>query len=100
MVELNCHRVVFRSRKDESAFFSWISDIEGVLDVAGAGDSVHIKVHQPMPDESLRELLAVFCRYDIDMTQLAQFASQSNVAWFAKKNAYWHNRVFPQSVDS
>lgn len=94
MVELHCRRVVFRSPGDEAAFFSWVSRIAGVRGVVGAGDAILLRVARELSDESLRELLPVFHRYDIDMAQLAQFASPSNAALFAEPNAYWHDRVF------
>ena len=94
MIELSCRRVVFLSAGDEAAFFAWVGGIEGVRGIVGDGDTIRVQVPHLLSDASLRELLAVFCRYDIDMTQLAQFASASNAAWFTEPNSYWHERVF------
>src|SRR5262245_61163439 len=89
MVELRCPRVVFRSSGDEAAFFSWVGSIAGIQRVVGVGDEIRLDVPQFPSDDTLHELLAVCRRYDIDMSQLAHFATESNSAWFAR--AYWHS---------
>lgn len=99
MIELCCRRVVFGSPGDEAAFFSWVGSIEGVQRVFGVGDTIRLEMPPVLPDEALRELLAVFRRYDIDMAQLARFASASNAAWFTAPGTYWHDRVFRQAGD-
>ncbi len=48
-----------------------------------------------IPDEDLRELIALFYRYKVDMKQLEIFLNNDNQAWFYEgKKAYWHKRVF------
>lgn len=47
-----------------------------------------------LSEASLRDLLALFTRYEIPMAQLAQFRTSKNEHWFAAPNMYWHKRVF------
>jgi len=43
----------------------------------------------------MRELLALFYRYKIDMKQLQIFLNKNNKQWFQDNTkAYWHRRVF------
>lgn len=46
-------------------------------------------------DNDLRELLALFYRYKIDMKQLRVFLNEQNKEWFyGRPKGYWHYRVF------
>ena len=48
-----------------------------------------------MPDQDLREILALFYRYKIDMKQLVVFLNNKNKMWFFDPpKGYWHRRVF------
>jgi hypothetical protein len=43
----------------------------------------------------LRELLALFYRYKIEMSQFSVFLSEKNKKWFYdNKQAYWYKKVF------
>ncbi len=95
MPTLICSRVTFYSRGDEFAFFTWLDKVKAIRSVAGSGDSIHIQVPRRVSDVGLRELLAIFHRYHINMRQLAQFESESNRKWFADPQRHWHRKVFP-----
>ena len=46
-------------------------------------------------DQDLRDLLAIFYKYKIEMTQLKRFLTDDNRKWFCEnKKGYWHRRVF------
>lgn len=47
-----------------------------------------------LSEASLRDLLALFSRYEIPMKQLAQFEDAKNAAWFRAPHMYWHKKVF------
>ncbi len=94
MPTLICRRVTFYAHGDEIAFFTWLEKIKAVRSVVGSGDSILVQVPRRISDVGLRELLAVFHRYRINMEQLAQFESQSNRKWFADPQKYWHKKVF------
>ena len=71
--------LTFYSRKDEDAFFAWLKSIEYVLNVVGKGRELIIELKSStIPDNDLRDLLAIFNRYDFDMKQLQQFLTDEN----------------------
>lgn len=87
--------VVYLSEHDESAFFEWLEKIKCVERITGSGDELYIKLKEsPIDNMSLREILALFYRYDVDMKQLAQFLNNKNKKWFYGPQAYWFERVF------
>lgn len=84
------------SQGDEAAFFSWLQSISGVIAVQGQGRELHIKLRSKrLSSESLREFIALYTRYNGNMTELAQFATPSNSSWFCADGTYWHKKVFP-----
>jgi hypothetical protein len=83
--------VRYLSAGDETCFFEWLKRISCVADVRGEGLDLLISLRTPPRDDDLRELIALFFRYDVDMRQLARFATP---AWATDPSAYWHKRVF------
>lgn len=51
--------------------------------------ALRIAVDDAVDDDVLRELLALFRRYGVASTSLAQFRRPENEGWFARTNAYW-----------
>lgn len=95
MPVLICERVRFYSPEDEAAFFGWIERIACVSRVEGRGDQIIL--HLPTRRVSaigLRELIALFARYSVDLRQLAEFETSQNREWFRHSAAFWHKRVF------
>lgn len=92
---LTCKRVLFLSEGDELAFFEWISKIRSIQKWEGKGDEIHLyPSSSAISEKGLRELIALFYRYEIDMHQLQQFVNDKNREWFTDKKSYWHKRVF------
>jgi hypothetical protein len=92
---LTCKRVIFYSQGDEAAFFNWISRIKAIKTVKGVGDEIRLVVpRRRISAESLRDLLALFFRYKVDMGQLSTFATPENGEWFKNPKMYWHRKVF------
>lgn len=55
---------------------------------------LHVKSTK-ISDICLRELLSLFYRYNIEMSQLSVFLNEKNKKWFFEnKRAYWHKKVF------
>jgi len=49
----------------------------------------------PVSDADLRELIALFKRYNVSMKQLGQLKTDKNQHWFeGNETAYWHLDVF------
>jgi hypothetical protein len=92
MVHLDCSGVWFGSQLDEKHLFEWAVEIPGVL----RWEQDMLVVKSRLSEASLRDLLALFSRYEIPMKQLAQFATPSNAKWFKTSDKYWHKRVFGQ----
>lgn len=92
--------ITYYSDNDEAAFFEWLDKIKCVDGYSGKGGTLFIKIDAGKIDKdySLRELLALFYRYDIDMSQLAIFDDRKKKKrqWFSNNpQAYWFKKVFP-----
>ena len=76
----------------------WLDKLDCVADYRGHGVDllIGLKSHE-LDDTSLRELLALFRRYSVEMSQLAAFESDANRAWFRDSRAYWYSKVFGHS---
>jgi len=90
MIYLDCSGVHFGSALDEKHLFVWATEIQGVL----RWEQDTLVVRTNLSQASLRDLIAVFSRYQIPMAQLAQFLTTRNEDWFAAPQMYWHSRVF------
>jgi hypothetical protein len=87
--------VKYYSEYDEDQFFGWLEKIPCVAGSHGKGVDLFVDLNDgKVDDESLRELLALFNRYNVDMSQLAIFESSSNRQWFREPRAYWYAKVF------
>lgn len=91
MVRLNCSNIRFGSQLDENHLFSWAGEIAGF--VCWEQDTLVMRSKR-ISEAALRDLLALFWRYQIPMGQLVQFESERNSTWFRSPKAYWHKRVF------
>lgn len=94
MIYLDCSGVVFGSQLDEKHLFEWAMEIPGVL--RWEHDTLVVRTN--LSQASLRDLLALFSRYQIPMAQLVQFRTTRNESWFAAPHMYWHTRVFDKSA--
>lgn len=83
--------VHYLSDGDETSFFGWLRRLGCVASVRGDGHDLVIGLRSPPDDADLRELIALFFRYDVDMRQLARFGDRG---WVRNPAAYWHRRVF------
>ncbi len=79
---------------DEAAFFFWLSRIGCVGEYWGHVHDLNIPIQRRPTRDELRELIALFHRYNVEMTQLAAFETKANRAWFKRPEAYWHDGVF------
>lgn len=93
---LACKSVLFYGKKDKDAFFEWLEKIDCIDEIFGSGNELYIFINcDEIPDHNLRDLLALFQRYNIDMKQLARYLADDNKKWFYdNKAAYWHEKVF------
>jgi len=88
----------YYSPSDEAAFFGWLQSIPGVTGVRGQGRELVIRLKSKrLSQTALRELLALYCRYSGRMSELEQFANDTNRSWFQDPDAYWYKAVFAAS---
>ena len=87
--------VRFYSACDEDLFFAWIGKIPCISKCEGKGVELFLTVDRDrVEDGCLREMLALFLRYEVDMGQLSDFMTEKNASWFFNKNSYWYEKVF------
>jgi hypothetical protein len=94
-VILTAKRVWYFSEYDEAAFFEWLRKLACVTRYEGESDVLSIYIDPSTVDEdALRELLALFRRYAVEMKQLRTFDRDEFANWFRDPRAYWHAAVF------
>jgi hypothetical protein len=90
--------VRYGSQLDEIAFFNWLDRLNFVEGYRGELRDLIITLKRRPTTQDLRDLLALFHRYGVDMSQLKQFETRSNREWLRNPDAYWHKSMFG-SVD-
>ncbi|MBF6204317.1 hypothetical protein IU483_09310 [Streptomyces gardneri] len=98
-VVLKVTDVWYYSRGDEAAFFEWLDRIPSVRSYGGRLSTLEIVVDTPVDDDSLRELVALFYRYHIDLAQLRQLDNTQIGPWFRDPRKFWHEPVFGTSAN-
>ncbi|OLL31662.1 hypothetical protein BTH42_11165 [Burkholderia sp. SRS-W-2-2016] len=94
-IALSAKRVRYYSECDETAFFEWLDKLSCVKRYEGELDVLSIYVDETKVDENaLRDLLALFRRFAVEMEQLRVFDRQEFAPWFRDPRAYWHAVVF------
>lgn len=76
---LICKAVRFYCLKDEDAFFEWIQKIDCIDKTSALGRELYLHIAaDDIHDYNLRDLIGLFYRYNIEMTQLARFLTDEN----------------------
>ncbi len=76
---LTCKSVDYYSILDEEVFFYWISKIKCIEKFEGAGDELYLDlVDRELDYSDMKDLIALFFRYKINMKQLARFVNDKN----------------------
>lgn len=93
---LICKSVKFYCPKDEDAFFEWIKKINCINRTSAKGRELYLHISKNnIEDSCLDDLIGLFYRYKIEMSQLAKFLTDDNKEWFYNnKKAFWHKKVF------
>ena len=96
MTKLICKRVIFYSQNDEASFFEWISKIKGIKKWEGARDEIHLYLPKSTTsNKCLRDLIALFYRYNIDRRQLQQLLNDKNRQLYENFKPGGHHNVYP-----
>ena len=86
---------IYVSQLDEAMMFQWLDKIPCVLGYKGKSVELFIDIKDSeIDDESLRELIGLFFRYELDLFELQQFENESNKHWFKDPESFWYSRVF------
>ncbi|WP_063049756.1 hypothetical protein [Nocardia arthritidis] len=96
-IVLKASGVEYGSPYDEAAFFEWLDKIPAVRSYEGELRTLYIKVDATADDESVYELVSLFDRYRVDMSQLRVFDTERIGEWFRKPEGYWYESVFGTS---
>jgi len=95
IVKIEAVSVRFFSQGDERAFFEWLDKLPFVERYEGRGRTLYISINSLAVDEDgLREMLALFRRYELGMRQLVIFDRDDFADWFWDKQAYWYKDIF------
>src|SRR5262245_53355416 len=75
--------VRFYHQNDERTFFEWLDRIACVDKYAWEGpDGLVVRLNRAPNDDDLREIIALFQRFGVNMRQLARFETPENAGWF------------------
>lgn len=85
------------SQNDETAMFEWLGRITVIRNVTGEARDLIIRLKRAPTDNQLRDLLALFFRYQMDMTPLTAMRTAKNESWFSDQGSYWFDAVFKRS---
>lgn len=86
--------VTYYSRLDEVAFFSWLDRINCIGHYEGRCSDLTITLTRLPDDDELREFIALFHGYGVEMRQLAKFDFGKQRTWFRQPEAFLHAAVF------
>jgi hypothetical protein len=82
MTKLRCHSVCFYSPADEACFFQFIKQIKAIQRTEGLGEDLFLHIKIPVSEKSLRDLIGLFRRYKIDLSELNQLKNKKNAGIF------------------
>lgn len=88
----------FFSQADEDHFFAWLQSVPAIKEVTGRGRSLELIVERPIDKESLRDLIAVLTRYDVDRRPLRPLCDEREDDGFRDESRYWHSAVYGSAI--
>jgi hypothetical protein len=95
--KLTFSEVIFYSQKDEDIFFNWFEGLSSTRGIIGDRSDIVVTTSARVDDQELREMLAIFRRYSLDMSQLSCYCTEDNASWFRDRNKNWYEDVFEAS---
>jgi hypothetical protein len=95
LVTLTILEGLYYSQHDENVFYKWLKRVRSVVRLHGESDKLFIEVRADKFDQKdLREMLALFRRYNIDLTALANLEHDTNRPWLCDESKWWYPLVF------
>lgn len=94
-IKLECRSVTFYSEEDELCFFKWIESTKCIERFEGIDISIFITLKRDkISPRNLDDLLALFYRYKVNLSQLLPFVKQYDRCWIIRKRRrYWYRRM-------
>lgn len=90
MLKIN-QPVVYYSQLDEDHFFTWAQEIPCVKSI----DRGYLHIQETEVNErDLRDLLALFKRYQLSAKPLSALCTPKNAFWFKDRETFWYHDVF------
>lgn len=88
---LTCKSIYFYSMNDEAIFFEWIKKISCIQSFSGSGDELYLDlVDKELSYDDIKDLIALFYRYKINMKQLSSLLNEKNKEAFLP----WKREIF------
>ena len=84
----------FYSKTDEDHFFAWLQSIPAIKKVTGVGRGLELIVRRQIDRDSLRDLIALLTRYNLDCRPLRPLCDEQQDEYFRGKEKYWHSAVY------
>jgi hypothetical protein len=53
-----------------------------------------LKLSDPIDDESLRDIISLLARYQVELSALKVLVTANNKSWFTIPTKYWYEQVF------
>jgi len=91
MLKVDIQAIKYFSEFDEDSFFLWVKRIECIESVDNGFLQISI---EKVNEVSLRELLALFSRYQLSAKPLASLCTNENKFWFNNPKSFWYKSVF------
>ena len=101
VIQIEATDVHYYSEHDEDVFFSWLPKIPCVEGHRGCLRTVYIRLAcDLLREEDVRELIALYQRYNIEMGSLIALDLPEFAEWFRDKQKYWYSKIFKSRVNS
>lgn len=96
-----CKRMRFYSEIDNEIFFEWVNKISAIKKIYHRGNAIGLWVPtNRISRADLREILALFTRYNVNMYQCRRFLTKKNTRWFSSVCRDWFRNIFPEFTSS
>lgn len=85
----------FYSNGDEQRFFHGLRENPGVSGCCGIAQQLEITIVQRrLNHDALRDLIALFRRYQIPLSPLSILADKTRFEWLKEQTASWYESMF------
>ena len=85
---------MYYSQVDEDHFFAWLQSIPAIKKIKGTRSGLELIVQRPFDKESLRDLIALMTRYNVDCRPLRPLCDEQPDEYFRREGTYWHSAIY------